>query len=89
MSTSKDTTSHPSASRSPLLPLFNLVTAYPKLTLLCWGLILIVFASQIPKIERESGADAYIPPQHPAVKYWQEVNQQFDLYEPVAVLIDT
>jgi len=76
-------------ARSPLAHLFNLVTAYPRTTLVVWSLVFLGFASQIPKMTRESGADEYIPPDHPAVKLWQETNERFDLYEPVVVLIDT
>ncbi|NUM54504.1 MAG: MMPL family transporter [Candidatus Hydrogenedentes bacterium] len=89
MPISKGTIGDSAASSSPLLPLFRLVTAYPKVALLLWGLSLIGFALQIPGIERESGADAYIPSDHPAVTFWHETNERFDLYEPLVVLIDT
>lgn len=80
----------PSSSRhSPLVRLFSWVTAYPKLALLVWGIVFAGFVSQIPRMTKESGADAYIPPDHPAVQFWQETDHRFDLYEPVVVLIDT
>ncbi len=48
---------------------FQGVTAWPK-TIIALGLVLIIgFASFIPTLEKDTRADAFIPPDHPALLF--------------------
>ena len=66
---------------------FRAVTAWPK-TLIAFGLVLIIgFASFIPTLEKDTRADAFIPPDHPALLFRDKVEDIFGLQDPMVIAL--
>ena len=66
---------------------FRGVTAWPK-TIIALGLIFIIgFASFIPTLEKDTRADAFIPPDHPALLFRDKVEDIFGLQDPMVIAV--
>lgn len=66
---------------------FDFVTDYPK-SILALGVVLILLAaSQLPKIEKDTRVDAFIPSDHPALVYREKVKQTFGLKDPIVLAV--
>lgn len=66
---------------------FRGVTAWPK-TIIALGLMFIVgFASFIPTLEKDTRADAFIPPDHPALLFRDKVEDIFGLQDPMVIAV--
>lgn len=66
---------------------FRAVTAWPK-TIIGIGVLLIVgFASFIPSLEKDTRADAFIPPDHPALLFRDKVEDIFGLQDPMVIVV--
>ena len=66
---------------------FRFVTAWPK-TIIAAGLVLIIgFASFIPTLEKDTRADAFIPPDHPALLFRDKVEDIFGLQDPMVIAL--
>jgi len=67
--------------------IFRGVTAWPK-TIIAFGLVLIIgFASFIPTLEKDTRADAFIPPDHPALLFRDKVEDIFGLQDPMVIAL--
>jgi predicted RND superfamily exporter protein len=66
---------------------FRCVTFWPK-TIIALGLMLIIgFASFIPTLEKDTRADAFIPPDHPALLFRDKVEDIFGLQDPMVIAV--
>lgn len=66
---------------------FELVIKYPK-AILALGIIFIVLvASQLPGIEKDTRVDAFIPADHQALVYRGKVKQSFGLKDPIVLAV--
>ncbi|MEN8177737.1 MAG: MMPL family transporter [Pseudomonadota bacterium] len=66
---------------------FRGVTAWPK-TIIAIGLMLIIgFAGFIPMLEKDTRADAFIPPDHPALLFRDKVEDIFGLQDPMVIAL--
>ena len=66
---------------------FRGVTSWPK-TIITFGLVLIIgFASFIPALEKDTRADAFIPPDHPALLFRDKVEDIFGLQDPMVIAL--
>jgi predicted RND superfamily exporter protein len=66
---------------------FRCVTSWPK-TIIALGLMLIIgFASFIPTLEKDTRADAFIPPDHPALLFRDKVEDIFGLQDPMVIAV--
>ncbi|MBA1445997.1 MAG: MMPL family transporter [Chromatiales bacterium] len=66
---------------------FRGVTAWPK-TIIAIGLMFIIgFASFIPTLEKDTRADAFIPPDHPALLFRDKVEDIFGLQDPMVIAL--
>ncbi len=66
---------------------FEAVTAYPKTILLIVAVITITMASFLPRLTKDTSADAFMPAEHPAVVFRDEVKEIFGLKDPLVVAI--
>jgi len=75
------------ASQTRAWHFFRGVTAWPK-TIIAFGLVLIIgFASFIPALEKDTRADAFIPPDHPALLFRDKVEDIFGLQDPMVIAL--
>jgi hypothetical protein len=66
---------------------FRGVTTWPK-TIIALGLMFIIgFASFIPTLEKDTRADAFIPPDHPALLFRDKVEDIFGLQDPMVIAV--
>jgi len=66
---------------------FQTVTTWPKI-IIALGLIFIIgFASFIPTLEKDTRADAFIPPDHPALLFRDKVEDIFGLQDPMVIAL--
>lgn len=66
---------------------FFAVTAKPK-TIVTIGILLIVlFAVWIPTLKKDTRADAFIPPDHPALQLRDRTRQLFGLEDPLVIAV--
>lgn len=66
---------------------FKAVTAFPK-TIIMVGLILILSSAFfIPTLQKDTRSDAFIPPDHPALIYRDQVKDIFGLQDPMVIAI--
>jgi predicted RND superfamily exporter protein len=67
--------------------LFYLVTAKPKWVITLGVLAVLVFASFLPKLEKDTRNDAFMPDDHPALTIRTRVQQTFGLNDPIVVAV--
>lgn len=66
---------------------FEAVTAYPKTVLLVVAIITIAMASFLPRLTKDTSADAFMPAGHPAVVFRDTVKETFGLKDPLVVAV--
>ena len=73
--------------KSPATKFFLWVTNYPK-TLLSIGILFIfLMASFLPGLSKDTSADAFMPDDHPAIVYRDQVKEIFGLKDPVVIAV--
>jgi len=63
------------------------VTAYPKTILTLALLVVLAAAAYLPQITKDTSSDAFIPVDHPALVYRDQVKEIFGLADPVVVAV--
>ncbi|WP_282604503.1 RND family transporter [Pelagibius sp. Alg239-R121] len=66
---------------------FEAVTAYPKTILAVVAIITIATASFLPRLTKDTSADAFMPAGHPAVVFRDKVKGTFGLKDPLVVAV--
>lgn len=66
---------------------FRGVTAWPKRIIGVGIALIIVFASFIPTLEKDTRADAFIPSDHPALLFRDKVEDIFGLQDPMVIAL--
>lgn len=66
---------------------FEAVTAFPKTVLVIVAIITIATASFLPRLTKDTSADAFMPAEHPAVVYRDKVKETFGLKDPLVVAV--
>lgn len=66
---------------------FSTVTAYPKTILLAGVVFIIVSASFIPTLVKDTRSDAFMPADHPALVYRDKVKDIFGLQDPMVIAV--
>ena len=66
---------------------FLWVTNYPKILLSIGILFIFLMASFLPKLSKDTSADAFMPEDHPAIVYRDKVKEIFGLKDPVVIAI--
>lgn len=66
---------------------FEAVTAFPKTVLVVVAIITITTASFLPRLTKDTSADAFMPAEHPAVVYRDKVKETFGLKDPLVVAV--
>jgi len=66
---------------------FRFITRWPK-TIILLGLLLIVMAgSFVPSMQKDTRSDAFMPPDHPALIYRDQVKDIFGLKDPMVIAV--
>ncbi len=66
---------------------FEAVTAFPKTVLLVVAIVTIAMASFLPRLTKDTSADAFMPAGHPAVVFRDKVKDTFGLKDPLVVAV--
>ncbi|NOX43237.1 MAG: MMPL family transporter [Gammaproteobacteria bacterium] len=66
---------------------FNAVTAYPKTILFAGLVLIIVSASFIPTLVKDTRSDAFMPADHPSLVYRDKVKEIFGLQDPMVIAV--
>jgi len=67
--------------------LFSAITAYPRLVAILGLLGIAAAASFLPRLEKDTRADAFIPADHPALVYRDQVKEVFGLQDPMVIAV--
>ena len=73
--------------KTPAWAFFNAVTAMPKTIITLGFIIIIVFASFIPTIQKDTRSDAFIPDDHPALIFRDSTKEIFGLADPMVIAV--
>ncbi|MGR3218960.1 MAG: efflux RND transporter permease subunit [Candidatus Anammoxibacter sp.] len=63
------------------------ITTYPKTILLVCFIAIVVAASFLPELTKDSSSESFIPNDHPAAIYREKVKDIFGLSDPVVVAV--
>jgi hypothetical protein len=66
---------------------FKAVTAYPKTVLTVVTIITIATAVFLPRLTKDTSADAFMPSGHPALVFRDKVKETFGLKDPLVVAV--
>ncbi len=66
---------------------FEWVTHWPKTVLVLSGLLFIGVAAFIPQMHKDTSAEAFIPPDSPALIYRDKVKEIFGLKDPMVIAV--
>jgi predicted RND superfamily exporter protein len=66
---------------------FSTLVSYPLTVVICGLLLLGAFASQLPKMQKDTRADAFLAADNPALIYKEKVKQQFGLADPMVIAV--
>jgi len=66
---------------------FWLITAYPRVVIAIGLLLIVIFAAFIPTLHKDTRADAFIPPDHPALLFREKVRKIFGLQDPMVIAL--
>ncbi len=66
---------------------FELITAWPKTIIGIGFLLILVFASSLPELRKDTRADAFIPPDHPALLFRDKTREIFGLQDPMVIAV--
>jgi predicted RND superfamily exporter protein len=66
---------------------FMMVTAKPKTVMMLGLMIIAVFASFIPGLQKDTRSDAFIPSDHPALIFRKQTEKIFGLQDPLVVAV--
>ncbi len=66
---------------------FQAVTAKPRLVISIGLIIIIGFASFIPNLQKDTRTDAFIPEDHPALKFRNKTKELFGLEDPMVIAV--
>ncbi|MGR9074129.1 MAG: efflux RND transporter permease subunit [Gammaproteobacteria bacterium] len=66
---------------------FVAITARPKTIVALGMLIIVLFAALIPGLKKDTSADAFIPPDHPALQLRDRTKQLFGLEDPMVIAV--
>ena len=67
--------------------IFETVTAHPRKVLAAGLAVFCLTAAGLPRLEKDTSIDAFVPPGHSSLRANEEVDQRFGLTEPIAVAI--
>ncbi len=67
--------------------LFVAVTAKPKIVVFAGLLLIAVFATFIPNLQKDTRSDAFIPPDHPALVFRDRTRALFGLQDPLVIAV--
>ena len=62
-------------------------TAYPRLVLCLSACLIILFASFLPALEKDTRSDAFMPKDHPALLLSEKARETFGLGDPMIIAI--
>lgn len=74
-------------NRSLIRDFYTVVVTRPKLVIAICLLLLIGAASSLPKLVRDTRADAFLAPDNPALVYRDRVKAEFGLSDPLVVAV--
>lgn len=66
---------------------FLAVTAKPKTVLVLSVLVFVLFAIWLPRMQKDTSADAFIPPDHPALQLRDRTKRLFGLEDPLVIAV--
>lgn len=66
---------------------FMTVTAKPKIVLVISVLVFVLFAICLPRTQKDTSADAFIPPDHPALQLRDRTKRLFGLEDPLVIAV--
>jgi hydrophobe/amphiphile efflux-3 (HAE3) family protein len=66
---------------------FRVIVNFPKLVILIAFALTFYFALQLPKLKLETDVDAYVPDEHPAMKYQKLVEDIFNYSESMVIAV--
>lgn len=66
---------------------FHVVTACPKTTIIVGLILILSSAIFIPTLQKDTRSDAFIPPDHPALIYRDQVKDIFGLQDPMVIAV--
>ena len=66
---------------------FAAITAKPKTVISLGVLLIIVFASFIPTLQKDTRSDAFIPEDHPALVFRDQTKTLFGLEDPLVIAV--
>ncbi|MEM1143258.1 MAG: outer membrane lipoprotein-sorting protein [Pseudomonadota bacterium] len=69
--------------------IFDAVTKSPRLVLAVGLLVFVVAAAGLPRLQKDTSIDAFVPPGHSSLLANEEVDARFGLTEPIAVAVFT
>ena len=73
--------------KKPAWRFFWAVTAWPKTVIAIGVAFIIAFAAQIPSLQKDTRADAFIPEDHPALLFRDQVRDIFGLEDPMVIAV--
>ena len=66
---------------------FEVITRWPKTILVLAIAVIVLCASFIPNLYKDTRSDAFIPPDHPALVYRDKVREIFGLNDPLVIAV--
>jgi len=66
---------------------FNAVTSKPKIVIALGLILIIMFASFIPTLQKDTRSDAFIPEEHPALVFRDKTKEIFGLDDPMVIAV--
>jgi len=69
-------------------PIAKLLAHHPKMVIIIFTVITILIGSQALNIYIESDLTKFLPKDDPAIKLWDQINQEFNIGKTIIVLVD-
>ncbi len=78
---------NPTTRDTPAALFFRQVYAFPKTLLILGVLVLVVAGSFLPRLQKDTRAEAFMPADHPVVLYRRTIKDTFGLADPMVVAV--
>lgn len=66
---------------------FEQITAWPKTVITLGFMLMLLFAMFLPDLYKDTRADAFIPPDHPALLFRDKTREVFGLQDPMVIAV--
>jgi hydrophobe/amphiphile efflux-3 (HAE3) family protein len=66
---------------------FEKITAWPKTVITLGFMLMLLFAFFLPDLRKDTRADAFIPPDHPALLFRDKTREIFGLQDPMVIAV--